>query len=97
MRRESIFGVGMWPTLVVFSPDGSQLASASEWAFRVWNTKTGQKVGTLQGHISWVSVIAFLLDGWPLASVSNDPTVRLWDTKTEQEIQKLEDDTRQTT
>src|SRR5918911_3194973 len=34
---------------------------------------------TLQGHTSWIGRIAWSLNGWMLASPSNDQSIRLWD------------------
>jgi WD40 repeat protein len=46
----------------------------------------------LEGYESdeWVDALAFLSDGQKLASGSHDKTVRLWNTVTGQETQKLE-------
>ncbi|WP_211178464.1 nSTAND1 domain-containing NTPase [Brasilonema octagenarum] len=44
---------------------------------------------TLGGHANWVNGISFSPDGKMLASVSNDSTVKLWDTSTSKEIKTL--------
>ena len=67
---------------VAFSPDGTQLASASDDnTIRLWNPTTGDHTTTLQGHTSRVWGVAFSPDGTQLASASDDGTIRLWDPK----------------
>ena len=42
---------------------------------------------TLEGHIDWVSAVAFSVDSQLLASASYDRPVRLWGIKMEETIQ----------
>jgi WD40 repeat protein len=67
---------------VVFSPDGTRLASTSLSSDRtviVWDLGTGQPL-RLQGHTSSkIWGVAFSPDGARLASGSDDGTVRIWD------------------
>jgi hypothetical protein len=68
---------------VVFSSDGSQVASASDdHTVRLWDAKTGACQQTLEGHTDWVRSVVFSSDGSQVASASYDQTVRLWDAKT---------------
>ena len=62
---------------VLFSPDGSTLASWS-WdnTVRLWDANTGAHLRTLTGHASSVS---FSPDGSTLASGSQDGMVLLWE------------------
>ena len=72
-----------WVWSIVFSPDGSRLASASsDSTIRLWDVDTGEILDTLCGHESYVLDATFSPDGSRLASASDDNTIRLWDTAT---------------
>ena len=68
---------------VVFSPDGSRLASWSNYDSRInlWDGVSGEHIATLSGHTNEVRSVVFSPDGSRLASwsVILDRTVRLWD------------------
>src|SRR5579872_2298639 len=54
---------------VVFSPDGSRLASCGEdMTVRLWSTQTGELLHTIQGHEGAVMGVDFSYDGRLLAS-----------------------------
>ena len=67
---------------VVFSPDGSLLATGSDdKTVRLWHTGQRTRIRALIGHEKPVNAVAFSPDGSLLASASDDRTVRLWDVK----------------
>ena len=65
-------------TAVVFSPNGSKLASASSSTVRLWDVATGTLQQTLKDYADSVSAVVFSPDGSKLALASNG-TVQLWD------------------
>ncbi|KAK2035733.1 hypothetical protein LZ31DRAFT_621899 [Colletotrichum somersetense] len=76
---------------VAFSPNGSQLSSASDDnTVKIWDMATGQCQQTLEGHRDRVWSVAFSSNGSQLASASDDKTVKVWDTATGQCQQTLE-------
>ncbi len=73
---------------VVFSPDGKLLATGGgrkDGSIRLWDIKTGKRVGVLEGHKHSVLGLAFTPDGKTLVSVSCDGTSRIWDVQSQKE------------
>ena len=68
---------------VVFSPDGNTIASGN-WdgsIVQLSDVQTGQSIGRLAGHTTYIGGIAFSPDGYTLASSDGD-AIRLWDVDT---------------
>jgi len=76
---------------VVFSPDGSQIASCGEdMTVRLWSVASGSMLHTLTGHEGAVMGVDISPDGLYLASCSEDKTVRIWNVSTGQQTAILE-------
>src|SRR6266852_1956459 len=65
---------------VVWSPDGTRIASASlDKMVQVWDAADGSHVFTYLGHYDVVKTVAWSPDGKRIASGSGDKTVQVWD------------------
>jgi len=65
---------------VVFSPDGTRIASAGQdGTVRIWDAATGGNIATLRGHEDEARDLAFSADSRLLASVGYDGRTILWD------------------
>lgn len=86
LEQQSSFGPG-----AAFSPNGRVLAIASdplssEQMISLWDTTTGQLLGSCVGHKQGIVGVAFSADGRTLASVSHDSTLKLWSTASYQQL-----------
>ncbi|KAG0300314.1 hypothetical protein BGZ97_003297, partial [Linnemannia gamsii] len=67
-------------TCVVFSPCGTQVASASgHEAVRLWNSETGECLFVMEGHSE---IVAYSPSGHQLVTGDGDGTFRFWDPAT---------------
>ena len=102
-HAEEAEGLGGAISVLVFSPDGTRLASGSglfgDYAILVWDADTGEQTATLEGHTggAWgaISALAFSPDGTRLASASFDiesfdgTMLLLWDVESGELIATL--------
>lgn len=66
-------------TRLVFSRDGSLLASSGGVEIKLWSVAQQHRLATFTGHLEKVVALAFSADGKLLASGSRDGSVRIWD------------------
>ncbi|KAF7976476.1 hypothetical protein HWV62_6745 [Athelia sp. TMB] len=80
ITRKALKGHSEPISMIVFSPDGSRIVSASnDRTLRLWDAVTGAHMKTMEGHLGPVTSVVYSSDGAQIASGSYDCTVRLWD------------------
>ena len=72
-----------------YSPDGKELAVASNKGIWIYDARTGAEVALLSGHNGDVMAIAYSPNSKMLASAGRDETVRLWNPKTGENLATL--------
>ena len=78
---------------VAFSPDGDRLAAVGDGAITIWDATRLQSVDTppvctARGHEKGLWSVAFHPDGKTFATSSMDSTVRIWETKSGNEVRE---------
>jgi WD40 repeat protein len=74
-----LVGHKAWVTDLLFTQDGSLLASASsDKSVRLWDAATGKALEPAMEHSAEVQKLAFSPDGSSLASYCSDHSVRIW-------------------
>ncbi|NOY83264.1 MAG: AAA family ATPase, partial [Nitrospirae bacterium] len=75
---------------VIFSPDGSQIATASaDKTVIIWQPATATRLHFFEGHKGSVNGVAFSPDGSKIATASSDQTVKIWNTQSGEVISTL--------
>lgn len=78
---------------LAFSHDSAQLASGStDGSMRVWNVNTGECMRILNGHLEYISWVAFSHDSTMILSIGILPNtiLRIWHTNLSERVQVLE-------
>ncbi|HWY01046.1 MAG TPA: hypothetical protein VNY55_14520, partial [Mycobacterium sp.] len=75
-------------TSAKLSPDGRRIAAATPFTIQQWDADTGEPIGApmLGNNDKKINDIAYSPDGRYLVSISQDQTVRFWDTTSGQQI-----------
>ncbi|KAF9097458.1 hypothetical protein BGX29_008066, partial [Mortierella sp. GBA35] len=74
---------------LAFSPNGHQLIFGSGNIVQTWNTQTGEPGFSLRGHTNKVNEVAYSPNALQVASCSNDLTVRLWCSRTGEQLHAM--------
>lgn len=74
-------------TRVIFNRDGDLLFSAaSDKTPTVWDTETGERLGTYNGHSGSITDMSVSWNTKRLITASGDCQVKLWDVQTGEEL-----------
>jgi RNA polymerase sigma factor (sigma-70 family) len=86
-------GTGSWrPDGRIITTTASDEEKKLVGTIHLWNVAERKETGQLEGHLHWVSSLAFAKDGKTLASAGVDATVRLWDVSAGKQKHRFEMD-----
>ena len=75
----------------IYSPDGKRIATASaDNTAKIWDSKSGVLLHTLEGHADWVRIANYSPDGKRIVTASRDGTAKIWDSESGTLIHTLE-------
>ncbi|MGD1903539.1 MAG: AAA-like domain-containing protein [Geitlerinemataceae cyanobacterium] len=87
LKRQTLNGHSSSVLSANFSPDGTQIVSASDdQTVKVWDAETGEELHTLNGHSDWVWSANFSPDGTQIVSASSDQPEKLWKVESFEEL-----------
>jgi WD40 repeat protein len=84
--RHTLTGQALPVLCVNYSPDGSLLATSTGFnqqtqvpgELRLWDTKSGKEIASLEGHSTEIKRVVFDAAGRRMASVGSDRSVLIW-------------------
>jgi WD40 repeat protein/Mg-chelatase subunit ChlD len=83
--------LGHHSKFLAYSPDDSTLAflNNDSTLIKRWDIKASKLKDTLTGALSPISAFVYSFDGKYLASISNDDSIKIWNTKTNETIHSI--------
>ncbi len=89
-QRAVLFGHGAIVYMAAYSPDGSQILTASgDKTARIWDGRTGAAQAVLSGHTGVIYSAAYSPDGTRIVTASDDQTARIWDARSGKQLAVL--------